>query len=124
MNYAIDYIASRYGKILKDSLAGEIDREIENLVWVGFDKPSEYRKSVWFNAKKMLMVACELGIAFEFDYGKGKGKYSSNLSIKEVVSLLQKNERAIEIALKSLRLDIEAFPNIHSNERFLELERA
>lgn len=52
--------------------------EIENLVAIGFCQPKFYKPSVWARAKRLMdTVVCANGLAVPFDYGRGKGKYTT-----------------------------------------------
>jgi hypothetical protein len=77
-----------------------MDKTINQLVKIGFCQPRHYQKTVWNYAKRMMDLACLKGYAEPFDFGKGKGKYVSNIEIKEVVSLLSQDRQAQEIARK------------------------
>jgi len=71
------------------------EEEIENLVRIGFDQPKFYRPEVWRKAKRVMTIACSLGLAKPFDFGWGKGKYITNLSYSDVVSgILKARKRA------------------------------
>ena len=60
--------------------------EFEGLVRIGFCQPKFYKRSVWLKAKKLMdELVCPAGLAKPFDFGKGKGKFSSDLSISEVI---------------------------------------
>lgn len=62
-------------------------QEVENLVKIGFCQPMFYKRSVWLKAKKLMdTVVVPNGLAKPFDYGRGKGKYTSDMRIEEVVS--------------------------------------
>lgn len=70
--------------------------QIYRLVAIGFCQPKFYKKSVWTAAKKLMDgVLCPNDLAYPFDFGRGKGKYSSKLSINDAqaqtVELLRKN---------------------------------
>lgn len=77
-----------------------MDKTIQKLVRIGFNQPKFYKKTVWNYAKRMMDLACLKGYAEPFDFGKGKGKYISNIEIKEVVNLLSQDRQAQEIARK------------------------
>jgi hypothetical protein len=58
----------------------------ETLVKIGFCQPKFYKRSVWLKAKKLMdEVVVPNGLAEPFDYGRGKGKYTSDLRVEEVV---------------------------------------
>lgn len=49
--------------------------ETQNMVRIGFDKPSSYKQSVWRKAVKVMDRLTEYGYVEPFDYGRGKGKF-------------------------------------------------
>ena len=56
---------------------------------IGFDKLSSYKPSVVVTAKKVMEEAIKLGYAIPYDYGRGKGKFTSTkkadgLSFEEI----------------------------------------
>jgi len=53
--------------------------ELKILVNIGFCKPKYYKPEVWRKAKRVMGIACYLGLAEPFDYGRGNGKYYSDL---------------------------------------------
>jgi hypothetical protein len=59
--------------------------EATNLVGIGFCQQKFYKTSVWYKAKKLMdTVVCPNSLARPFDFGRGKGKYDSELSINDV----------------------------------------
>jgi hypothetical protein len=59
----------------------------EDLIMIGFCQPKFYKRSVWLKAKKLMdAVVVPNGLARPFDYGRGAGKYATDLKIKEVIS--------------------------------------
>ena len=71
-------------------LQGFTKDELESYVNIGFCQPKFYRPEVWRKAKRVMDIACLLGLAKPFDFGRGKGKYDSDLKPSEVVSKLMK----------------------------------
>ena len=76
-------------KILYDKDAKWLSKfskeEIEMYVGIGFCQPKFYKPEVWRKAKRVMEIACYLGLAEPFDFGRGKGKYHSGLSKSQVV---------------------------------------
>ena len=64
--------------------------ELETYVRIGFCQPKFYRPEAWRKAKRVMEIACSLGLAKPFDYGRGKGKYDSDRDPKEVFSMIMK----------------------------------
>lgn len=63
--------------------------EIRTLVNIGFCQPKFYKTSVWRKAKALMdEVVCPQGMAFPHDYGRGKGKYSTEHSISDVADYI------------------------------------
>jgi hypothetical protein len=72
--------------------------DVENLIKIGFCQPKFYKRSVWLKAKNLMdNVVVPAGLAKPFDYGRGKGKYTTNLSIEEVI---QKTIDILELIAK------------------------
>jgi hypothetical protein len=59
--------------------------EVEELIGIGFDQPKHYKPSVWNAAKKIMDECVVLGLVQPADLGRGKGKYTSKLTISQVV---------------------------------------
>lgn len=77
-------------------------KEVESLVGIGFCQPKFYKPGVWRKAKKLMdTVVCPNGLARPFDFGRGKGKYDSELSIKDVqartIDILSKQGNIVAI---------------------------
>lgn len=66
------------------------DDEIVQFVNIGFCQPKFYRPEVWRKAKRVMEIACSLGLAEPYDFGRGKGKYTSDLDMSEVSAKLLK----------------------------------
>lgn len=74
--------------------------EVRHLVGIGFCQPRFYKPSVWRKAKRLMdNIVCPNGLAFPFDFGRGKGKYESDFSIEEVksrtIEILEANENIV-----------------------------
>ncbi len=68
---------------------------------IGFDKLSAYKPNVVRIAKQVMEEAIELGYAIPYDYGKGKGKYTST-------------EKADKMSFRDIFTN--AYNNIHINK--------
>lgn len=52
--------------------------EVLESISIGFCQPKFYKRSVWLKSKKIMDKLCELNVGvIPFDYGRGKGKYST-----------------------------------------------
>ena len=61
--------------------------EVEDLikyVGIGFCQPKFYKQTAWNRAKKCMNKLIELGFVKEFDYGYGKGKYTTTEKGEEI----------------------------------------
>jgi len=57
----------------------------KELVGIGFCQPKFYKRSVWLASKRIMEeLAIPNGLAHHHDFGRGKGKYSTNLTTDEV----------------------------------------
>ena len=52
------------------------DKEIKELISIGFCQPKFYTPSVWRKAKRVMEELTKTGYVTPFDYGRGKGKYT------------------------------------------------
>jgi|TARA_B110000211_G_scaffold172706_1_gene195051 hypothetical protein len=73
---------------------------IYRLVAIGFCQQKFYKKSVWLAAKKLMEdVLLPNKLAYAHDFGRGKGKFSSDFDIQEVqvhaVEILRKNNKVL-----------------------------
>lgn len=58
--------------------------ETKSLIRIGFGKKSDFKPSYWRRAEKIMNFLCDnTSDIFSFDYGRGKGKYSTNLSLSD-----------------------------------------
>lgn len=63
--------------------------ELDTYIGIGFCQPKFYLPSAWRKAKKLMEIACSFGWAKPFDFGRGCGKYISDLDISEVKMKIQ-----------------------------------
>lgn len=65
--------------------------EVKNVVGIGFCQPKFYTPTAWRRAKGLMdELVCPLGLAFPHDYGRGKGKYSTDFDISDVTLEIQR----------------------------------
>ena len=74
--------------------------QIHRLVAIGFCQPKFYKRSVWQAAKNIMDdIVCPHNLAYAKDFGRGKGKYGSDLDIGQVqsktVDILRQQNRVI-----------------------------
>lgn len=62
----------------------DFSRYIDTYVGMGFCQQKFYKPSAWKKAVVILEVACSAGLAQHHNYGHGKGKYDSTLTLDEV----------------------------------------
>lgn len=59
--------------------------QAKNFTGIGFCQPKFYLPAAWRQAKNLMdKLLVPLSLAYPHDYGRGKGKYSSNLDITKV----------------------------------------
>jgi len=65
--------------------------EVKSVVSIAFCQPKYYTPTAWRRSKKLMdSLVCPLGLAFPHDYGRGKGKYSTDFDIDEVAKEIQR----------------------------------
>jgi hypothetical protein len=79
----IDKSGEALGRALLSKLT---DEEIKERIGIGFCQQKFWKRSAWDKSMKIMKIVCSLGLAKPFNYGHGKGKYTSDLDISEVVS--------------------------------------
>ena len=64
--------------------------EIKKLVYIGFCQPKFYKASVWSKAKKLMLVACDMGIGVYHRPHRGAGHFwtEDGVSIESVIERL------------------------------------
>ena len=80
-----------------------IEQGIDNLVGIGSDKLAAYKPAVAKAAKATMDRAVAKGLAEPFDFGRGKGKYRSDLSHDDIVKGLIDDEETRNIANRYLK---------------------
>lgn len=59
--------------------------EVKTLIKIGFCQPKFYKPSIWRKAKSLMdEIAVPHKLARPHDYGRGKGKFTSDLGINDV----------------------------------------
>ena len=83
----------------------DIAEVISKLVYIGFSVKRVFKPTSWRYATKMLDRACELDLAYPYDFGRGKGKYKcqEGIRIDDIVKTLQNDDIAIHIATEYLK---------------------
>nr|WP_312985337.1 hypothetical protein [Clostridioides sp.] len=71
-------------KIIEKSLNIELDNAIEKLIGIGLCQPKFYKPTVWKYANLVMQELCNMKLANPFDFGRGKGKYITNID-KEII---------------------------------------
>ena len=73
---------------------------IKELVNIGFDCLAPYKRYIQRFAYLMMWRACKLGVAIEYDFGRGKGKFKTagTYSINDVIITLLMDEEAYKLA--------------------------
>lgn len=71
---------------------------IKEAISIGFCQPKFYKPSVWAKSKKIMEELCKMDCGvIPFDYGRGKGKYSTNKEISiDELALLYYNKLIID----------------------------
>lgn len=65
--------------------------EVKSVIRIAFCQPKYYTPTAWRRSKTLMdTLVCPLGLAFPHDYGRGKGKYSTNFDIDEVTKEIQR----------------------------------
>lgn len=64
--------------VIKNNLKNPTYDEVLSSIGIGFCQPKFYKRNVWLKSKKIMDKLCELNVGVvPFDYGRGKGKYST-----------------------------------------------
>jgi hypothetical protein len=63
-----------------------LERERE-YIKIGFCCPKYYKPNAWAKAKRRMEKLVDRGIVYRYDYGRGKGKYSTDYTIDQVVEI-------------------------------------
>ena len=98
------------------------EQAIDNLVNIGFDKLSAYKPHVAKSAKGVLNRAVDKGLAVPHDFGRGKGKYHTNLHQDDVALGLIDDEETRNIANRYLKKQ-QRNENMNIKEAILKSER-
>lgn len=57
------------------------------LIKIGFCQPKFYKPNAWAKAKRRMEKLVDRGIVYHHDCGRGKGKYSTDYTIEQVVEI-------------------------------------
>jgi len=88
--------------------------EVMSLIGIGFCQPKFYKPVIWRKAKKLMDdVVCANNLARPFNFGRGKGKYTTDYEIEEV------KEKTISILKKTGRLNEPTEPDMTTQFVFI-----
>lgn len=60
------------------------EHTVEQLVKIGLCQPKFYTPQVWRKANNIMLECCAFGLVWPHNFGRGKGKYNTNLSTQEI----------------------------------------
>ena len=77
----------KQNSFLEEFAAQNLTREqVYELVYIGFSRPSLYKRVVWLKAKKFMeKVVIPLGYAFPHDFGVRSGKFATHYKDRKSV---------------------------------------
>lgn len=65
--------------------------DVRSVICIAFCQPKNYTPAAWRRSKTLMdTLVCPLGLAFAYDFGRGKGKYSTDFDIDEVAKEIQR----------------------------------
>ena len=73
---------------------------LRDLITTGFSQTRHVQPWAWRYAKQLMDRACALGLARPHDFGRGKGKYTSELHTPELAAKLEHDPQAVKIAAR------------------------
>ncbi len=71
---------------------------LRDLINIGFSQTRHVQPWAWRYAKQLMDRACALGLARPYDFGRGKGKYTSELHTPDLAAKLEHDPQAVKIA--------------------------
>ena len=71
---------------------------LRDLITTGFSQTRHVQPWAWRYAKQLMDRACALGLARPHDFGRGKGKYTSELHTPDLAAKLEHDPQAVKIA--------------------------
>ncbi|MCC0726439.1 hypothetical protein KGF36_11520 [Clostridioides sp. ZZV14-6009] len=80
----------------------ELNNIIERLIGIGFCEPKYYKATVWKYANLVMQELCNMGLAYPFDFGRGKGKYKSNADEVTIYKKAKESTKIQEYSKKYL----------------------
>ena len=73
---------------------------LKNIIGIGFCQPKFYKPTVWKYSKLLMERGIDMNIITPKDHGRGKGKYSSDLSYDDLYHLFSNDIESMEIVKK------------------------
>lgn len=89
-------------KTIENNLNIEINNIIERLIGIGFCQPKFYKQTVWKYANLVMQELCSMELVYPFDFGRGKGKYESNVDKDTIYKRAKENTKIQEYSKKYL----------------------
>lgn len=67
----------------------QVKEYLKEYIGIGFCQPKFYKSYAWRRASNVMILLCDKKLAYPHDYGRGKGKYSTNeKDLFKIVDLL------------------------------------
>jgi hypothetical protein len=85
-SYEIDILIHNNGKA--NIQVNRFQARVERLIRIGFCQRSFYKPSVWKAAMDVMKVLVKHNLAYPHDFGHGKGKYTTDLSLTDDISFM------------------------------------
>ncbi|HCQ5967491.1 TPA: hypothetical protein ACVT6Z_001440 [Clostridioides difficile] len=89
-------------EIIEKKLNIELDNIIERLIEIGFCKPKYYKATVWKYANLVMQELCGMGLAYPCDFGRGNGKYNTNIDEEVIYKKAKESTKIQEYSKKYL----------------------
>lgn len=72
---------------------------IEHLLSIGFCQRKFYKPTVWRYATRLMSELTKQGLCRPYDYGRGKGKFTSAFKREEILQHMEVTQEIIRIVL-------------------------
>ncbi|EGT5282748.1 hypothetical protein NMJ53_012055 [Clostridioides difficile] len=89
-------------KTIENNLNIELNNTIEHLIGIGFCEQKYYKPTVWKYANLVMQELCSMGLTYPFDFGRGKGKYQTNIDEETIYKRAKENTKIQEYSKKYL----------------------